>query len=339
MRDATLAEWLADGDDDLPADLVDGAPPDERPGGEEPSGRRGRRASRFRLWTAAGLAWALVAVVWVAASSGSPGQPRVEADPGGEASPGAEALPGGEVDPGDEVVGAGSGGAPASGAGAPGAPASGGAAGSGAHGAEAGGGGGGSGATAGEPGPAGTSGVEIAAAAVLAVRQALTHDDERGWARYVDLAVPAGMRWHGDLAVVTVDAVVYEGDEDGWGAPRAVRYAQPVSSTAAGPRAAGRPWPLPVPDRSAEPPGLLPLHDPEAAGTAEAALTAAGYDEVEVLALARPDGLSGIVVADVEARAPGSPRRGDHQVWISEEAGAVLGAAPAPEEHAREGES
>lgn len=167
----------------------------------------------------------------------------------------------------------------------------------------------------------------VAATAVVAVRLARTAHEPDGRTRYVDLALPSDVAWHGDVAVVTVDAVVLDGAADGWQPPRLARFAQAVlAEPGAPPRPLGRPWVLPAPPAEGEPPVLEPLDDPEASGAAAIRLADAGYADVEVAGLARLTHAPGLVVVTATARAPGEDRAGTHHVWLAEGAeGAVLG--------------
>lgn len=166
------------------------------------------------------------------------------------------------------------------------------------------------------------------AAAAIAVRLSVTtpgqgpEADER---RYVDLAVPEAMRWYGEVAVVTVGAVVLEGPADHWQAARPARFAVPVGLVDGQAAALGEPWAL---GRSSDaaPPGAWQPASADPAAIADA-VEAAGFAGSELLEVsARPD-LPGLLRARVTARAPGEGAARDHHLWLAAEPDlAVLGA-------------
>lgn len=173
----------------------------------------------------------------------------------------------------------------------------------------------------------------LGAAAALAVRLSLTTaeagSDADGPRRYVDLAVPDGVHQAGDVAVVTVAAVVLEGSGEQWHTSRPARFAVPLQVVDGQAVAVGDPWPLAPPAADAEGPRWEPADvDGEAVARA---LAAAGYTEVDGLEVdARPASETDrplLLRARTRARAPGEPAPRDHQVWLrGEPEPAVLGA-------------
>jgi hypothetical protein len=169
------------------------------------------------------------------------------------------------------------------------------------------------------PEPPGDEG--IAAAAALAVQTAVSGTDEAtGRQRYVDLAVASATEWTGDVALVRVAAVVLEGVQGQWDAPRVAAYAVPIRLGAAGPFPVAPPWPLPdVPATAATPEAFAPDDDPGLAEAVGAALRSAGYAGVEVAEVARDPALPGILQARIAATAPGEASARNHTVWLRED--------------------
>lgn len=144
--------------------------------------------------------------------------------------------------------------------------------------------------------------------------------------RYADDAVGTGILRLKDVAVVTVTALVLEGDAEGWDHSRTARYAVALRSDEDGVHPLGEPWPLPGPDTPAPPAPLPTPTDPVVRERVVLALEAAGYREVDELDLARPPDLDGVVVAEVRAVAPGEQTSSIQQVWVRDGPdGAVLG--------------
>lgn len=168
----------------------------------------------------------------------------------------------------------------------------------------------------------------LGAAAALAVRTAdLSGHGER---RYVDLALPEAVAWHGTTAVVTVSAVVLEGTAEAWHTVRPARFAVLVGLVDGRAVALGGPWAL----AAAEPvraEGAWAAADVDHGDISRAA-QAAGYADARVEAVdARPD-LAAMARARVHARAPGEQRARVHELWLATDpAVAVLGAeGPSP---------
>lgn len=182
--------------------------------------------------------------------------------------------------------------------------------------------------------PGGSPGVEpaLGAAAALAVRLSVTTTEAEGEAdgprRYVDLAVPDGVQWAGDVAVVTVTAVVLEGSGERWDTSRPARFAVPVQVVEGEPVAVGDPWPVTVAVTTAQAPRWEPT-DADGEGVARA-LEAAGYagvDHLEVDARATSHADRVLLRARMWALAPGASAARDHEVWLrAEPEPAVLGA-------------
>lgn len=172
----------------------------------------------------------------------------------------------------------------------------------------------------------------VGAVAALAVRTARTtagtgaSGDGR---RYVDLVVPEAVRREGDVAVVTLVAVVLEGSADRWHTARPARFAVPVGVTDGRPVALDQPWPLPVAPAPEAPVAWEPA-TADRDGVA-AAITAAGYADVEVLHLDASADVPGLLRASVRARAPGETVANDHRVWLRDQPElAVLGVHARP---------
>lgn len=148
-----------------------------------------------------------------------------------------------------------------------------------------------------------TGGTEEAAA--LGLLLARTHLARE--AGVVDVALEAVERPAGDLAVVTVLALVVprtpapassgaddpalpgtrDDPEPIGGRERLVRLAVPVAVDAGGARPAGTPWPLPAPDGGSAAPSGRPIEDPATLDAARAALTSAGLDGAALVRLER----------------------------------------------------
>lgn len=182
--------------------------------------------------------------------------------------------------------------------------------------------------------PAATVDPALGAAAALAVRLAVTttaeQDEPDAGRRYVDLAVPEALTWAGDVAVVTVAAVVLEGDGDRWHTSRPARFAVPLHVVEGRPTTLGAPWPLALAAPAADPPRWEPA-DADHDGVARA-LSAAGYTDIDAMDV-EARGASGaadqipLLRAHVQARAPGEPEPRAHRLWLrTEPEPAVLGA-------------
>lgn len=193
-------------------------------------------------------------------------------------------------------------------------------------------------AAAGEP----TAAVDpaLGAAAALAVRLTVTTAAEEGdpgaERRYVDLAVPEALTFVGDVAVVTVAAVVLEGAGDRWHTSRPARFAVPLQLVDGRAVAVGAPWPLALLTPTADALDWEPADADQDSLTR--ALSAAGYTDIDAVDVEAPaTGAQGdetpLLRAHVQARGPGEPERRAHQLWLrTDPEPAVLGADhPAPE--------
>lgn len=172
----------------------------------------------------------------------------------------------------------------------------------------------------------------LGAAAALAVRLTVTTAgaDDGADRRYVDLAVPEALTWIGDVAVVTVAAVVLEGAGDHWHTSRPARFAVPLQLVDGEAVAVAAPWPLVVGAPTADMSAWEPA-DADHDGVARA-VSAAGYTdiaaiEVEARAPAGPEDHPPLLRAHVQARAPGEPGPRAHQLWLrTDPEPTVLGA-------------
>lgn len=173
----------------------------------------------------------------------------------------------------------------------------------------------------------------LGAAAALAVRLTVTTategDDPGAERRYVDLAVPEALTYVGDVAVVTVAAVVLEGAGDRWHTSRPARFAVPLQLVDGRAVAVGAPWPLAL----ATPAAALEWEpaDADRDGVARA-LSSAGYTDIGAVDVeARAGGAPGdgppLLRAHVQARGPGESERRAHELWLrTDPEPAVLGA-------------
>lgn len=174
----------------------------------------------------------------------------------------------------------------------------------------------------------------LGAAAALAVRLAVTtaaeEDGPGGVRRYVDLAVPEAVSWAGDVAIVTVAAVVLEGAGDRWHTSRPARFAVPLQLVDGRAVAVDAPWPLATDAPTPDPRGWQAT-DVDADSVARA-LAAAGYTDVgaidvEARAASSPPEQVPVLRAHVQARAPGEPEPRAHQLWLrADPEPSVLGA-------------
>lgn len=183
----------------------------------------------------------------------------------------------------------------------------------------------------GQPSPhAGPVDTTLGAAAAVAVRLAVTTagdapaEQER---RYVDLAVAESVSWIGDLALVTIRAVVMEGPPDRWRSARPARFAVPLRLIDGDAVVLDEPWALPVPEHPVTDPGwTAAATDPDPVADAAAA---AGYADAEVMAVdAHPD-RPALLRARIRARAPAEHLPRTHQLWLhADPEPAVLGLEP-----------
>lgn len=161
----------------------------------------------------------------------------------------------------------------------------------------------------------------VGAAAAIAVRLSVTTSGQAppdgSERRYVDLAVPEAMRWHGDVAVVTVAAVVLEGPAEHWRAARATRFAVPVGLVDGEAVILGDPWVVgPWADREAPVGWQATAAD---AGAVAVAAEAAGYSDADVREITAHADLAGVLRAEILAHAPGEQSPRVHQLWLRTE--------------------
>ncbi|MDQ3537804.1 MAG: hypothetical protein M3415_03255 [Actinomycetota bacterium] len=168
------------------------------------------------------------------------------------------------------------------------------------------------------------------AAAAVAVRTAATATDGRA-RRYVDTVAAESVTSHGDVAVVTVRAVVLDGTADRWLRARPARFAVPMGSTGGEVVALADPWVLAPPPTPPTAPAWRPLagRSTAAAAAAAATLQDAGYRDLGPVRSSVRDDLPGIVRTGVRARAPGERTVRRHTVWLTDGAPPqLLGASP-----------
>ncbi len=131
--------------------------------------------------------------------------------------------------------------------------------------------------------------------------------------------------------VVTVLATVLDVEADAYTSARAVRLAVPVAMTPDGPAPAGQPWWLPPPGLTpAQPDWGSPVEDEALLSQAAQALAAAGYRDVESVALRRSAGWPGLV--EFDGRAPGADHVAPHAAWVRPHLGALVVAGWLPED-------
>lgn len=169
----------------------------------------------------------------------------------------------------------------------------------------------------------------LLAAAAVAVRTAVTATDGRT-RRYVDTVAAESVVHHGDIAVVTVRAVVLDGTADRWLRARPARFAVPVAAKDNDVIAMADPWALASPPSRPTVPVWQHVPDQSAAPAAAVALRDAGYHRVAQPQLSVSDDLPGIMRAGVRARAPGERAVRAHTVWLSDGYPPRLLGAPPP---------
>jgi hypothetical protein len=160
----------------------------------------------------------------------------------------------------------------------------------------------------------------LGALAALTVQGALTTADAAGIQRYIDLALPEAATWMGDVAIVRVAAVVLDGAQGGWDTPRRARYAVPIRADDRGFTVLGPPWALPDPPQTT-PTLTAPasFEDPTRAEAAATALAGAGYQNVTIRSLARDPTIPGVLLAEVDAVAPGESSSRTHLMWLRDD--------------------
>ncbi|HUG84457.1 MAG TPA: hypothetical protein VMM13_07820 [Euzebya sp.] len=151
-------------------------------------------------------------------------------------------------------------------------------------------------------------------AAVAALRSALTTSGPDG-DRYLELATPVALSQLGEGAVIVVlQAIWLEGAEGHLSQVHQGRWAVPLAADGT---LLGTPWPAgaePADSAVPEGPPVGTLRLPEV----EAAMTAAGWRDVQAVAAQDHPFISGVLVALVQGTPPsGSPRDGD-VVWLED---------------------
>lgn len=152
---------------------------------------------------------------------------------------------------------------------------------------------------------------------------------QEGGGAYLEHAVVEGLDYPAPgYAVASVLGVVLAVDDGAYGDVAVRRLAVPLRFDADGARPAGEPWPLPPPDLDPAVPTGDPIDDAALATEAGAALAAAGFEDIEVLALRQTD--SWPWLATVRARAPGAEEPREQVVWLRSHQGGfvVAGAFP-----------
>jgi hypothetical protein len=162
-----------------------------------------------------------------------------------------------------------------------------------------------------------------AAAAVLAVRSAAAGDT------YIDTAVAQSVDTRHGVPVVTVLAWVLQRRGGVWDRGSMVRYGVALDGSDAASGALAPPWILPAPASAAPRRSWRPVDDQAIAEGAAATLRTTGYRDLEAVELRRDPALPLILSALVTATAPGRTEARQHEVWLTPDASAVLGAAPA----------
>lgn len=183
-----------------------------------------------------------------------------------------------------------------------------------------------------EPGSTNALDPALGAIAAAAVQQAFTGTDQAsGRSRYINLALPDAVTWVGDVAVIGVTAVVLEGAEGRWDQPQAARYAVPLQVRADAIHVLSVPWALPDPPQTA-PAGtaFAPVNDQALTEAAGRALNAAGYRDVHVQAIARDEGLPGVLKVEVTGINPVERQPRSQEVWVSDQPSPTVLGAPHP---------
>ncbi len=175
----------------------------------------------------------------------------------------------------------------------------------------------------------------LRAAAAVAVRSQVSGPiagagDPPDRVRYVDLAVGESVTWVGDVAVVTVAAVVLDGAAGHWQDAQSVRYAVPLQRRDGGVVTLGRPWAVPMHAAAPPPRSWQPVAAPELAEPVLGALAGAGYNAVGGVELSRDPELAGVLRARVEAVAPGEGSARLHELWLRDGPSPTLLGLPGP---------
>lgn len=168
---------------------------------------------------------------------------------------------------------------------------------------------------------------QLAAAAVLAVRSATAPDT------YVDTAVADSVVSHQAFSVVTVRAWVLSRTGEAWDAGAGARFAVAVDPAASPPTALGPPWLLAPPVTEPPPRRWRVVDDVHVDSVAAQTLRRAGYRGLRDLEVRSDATLPGALTVAVTATGPEQPSPQRHEVWVTPDAGAVLGAptaAPVP---------
>jgi hypothetical protein len=171
----------------------------------------------------------------------------------------------------------------------------------------------------------------VAAHAVTAVRLHTAADG--AVRRYVDLAVAERAETVGEIVVVTVLAVVLEGDAEQWQTTRRARFGVPLRLVDGLPVPLADPWPLADADgETASEMRWRSMDDPAAAQQILLALEREGFSHLGEVAVEEAPAAPGVLRAVVEARAPRSAEAAVHVVWLRDGPPmSVLGSLRHPE--------
>lgn len=159
----------------------------------------------------------------------------------------------------------------------------------------------------------------VAAAALLAVRTGAGDDV------YVDTAAVESLHDVGATAVVIVRALILRRVRGGWSRPRTVRFAVPVGSAEGDAVALAAPWRLPSSVSAPPRPAWEAVDDADMTRSATQAVAAAGYSGVAHVRVRRAAEHPGVVAVALRGVAPGDDAARDHELWLTEGAGTVLG--------------
>lgn len=162
------------------------------------------------------------------------------------------------------------------------------------------------------------------AAAVVALRAAAAADE------YIDTAAVESTAPAGELTVVTVRAVRLRRTGDAWGDPHVIRAGVAVGVVDGEILAVAPPWRLPAPSSVAAPLPWEAVEDPQLRAAAAATAQAAGYTGISKAVVRRAGALPDVVSLSVTATAPGDDDAARHEILLTADATALLGASAAP---------
>lgn len=161
-----------------------------------------------------------------------------------------------------------------------------------------------------------------AAVAVLEFRAAAGRaPSDDAPARFVEDAVATDVERIGDGVVVTLRALVLEGDREGWRSAGTSDWAVALRAGPGGPTLSAGPWPLPEPSTPPVPPADA---EPGLAAPVAQALEDAGFREAQDVRVVRDPALPGVLVAQATAVGPAGGPPGAHVVWLRDAAPPVL---------------